>query len=184
MPSVIAVAAGLLILRSISDDGNDRSGGLGRETTQSTVTDPSDIALSPTLPGPTSESTRAGATVVVINAGEVPQSAAGMTTELTNLGYATEPGVSDDDEDALETTVVYFAGPGPPEAVANAVAADLGGVSVEAAPSPLPIASGDSPGAASVFVVLGTDLSGKSLPLPVAPAVPAPPSAPPSATTG
>jgi len=177
--AVIAVAVGFLIFRSISDDGN--AGGLGGATTVPTATDPSGNTVATTVPGqvttptPTSAPTRTGATVVVINASEVPQSAAGFTTELTDLGYATEPGVTDNDDEALPATIVYFASAGAPEAVARTLAQDLGGVAVEAAPSPLPIQEGDSPGSASVFVFLGTDLAGKSLPLP---SVPTPPSTP------
>jgi hypothetical protein len=112
--------------------------------------------------------------VVVINAGEVPQSAAAMTQELADLGYTTVDGISDNDEDAVEETVVYFSGPGGPEAVARSVANDLGGVTVEAAPADMTtlINPEDSAGEASVFVMLGTDLSGDSLPLPQAPAAP------------
>jgi len=177
--TLIAVAAGFLVFRSIGDD--DNTGGVGDLPGDTTM------PAGPTTPGQTTVSGGAattmdpstaritdGGVVVVINAGEVPQSAGAMTTELSDLGYQTEDGVSDNDDDQLEATVVYFSGPGGPEAVARSVAADLGGVTVEAAPSDLAsqIAEGDSPGAATVFVMLGTDLSGQSLPLPQAPAAP------------
>ena len=182
--ALIAVVAGFLIFRSISDDGNGAGGGLGGATTVSPVTDPSGATVPTTAPGqvttptPTGAPVREGATLVVINASEVPQSAAAFTTELTDIGYTAEPGVTDNDDEELTDTVVYFASAGAPEAVARSVAQDLGGVTVEPAPSPLPIQEGDSPGSASVFVFLGTDLAGKSLPLPATPTVPAAPSTP------
>jgi len=182
--AVIAVAAGFLIFRSISDDGNAGGSGLGGETTLTPVTDPSGATIAATVPvgattpEPTGATRRTGASVIVINASEVPESAAAMTTELTDLGYTMEPGVSDNDSEALAATVVYFAGPGGPEAVARTLAADLGNVTVEAAPAEIPISPDDSQGAATVYVILGTDLAGKSLPLPVAPSLPPVPSTP------
>jgi len=182
--AVIAVAAGFLIFRSISDDGNAGGSGLGGETTLTPVTDPSGATIAATAPvgattpDPTGATPRTGASVIVINASEVPESAAAMTTELTDLGYTMEPGVSDNDSEALAATVVYFAGPGGPEAVARTLAADLGNVTVEAAPAEIPISPDDSQGAATVYVILGTDLAGKSLPLPVAPTLPPVPSPP------
>jgi hypothetical protein len=111
---------------------------------------------------------------VVINAGEVSQSAAAMTEELAGLGYTMADGISDNDEDAADETVVFFGGPGGPEAVARSVANDLGGVTVEAAPSDMStlINPDDSAGAATVFVMLGTDLSNQTLPLPQVPVAP------------
>ena len=78
---------------------------------------------------------------------------------------------------------MYFSGPGGPEAVARSVANDLNGVTVEAAPSDMStlINPDDSAGAATVFVMLGTDLSGKTLPLPQPPAAPTNPT---TTTTG
>ncbi len=182
--AVIAVVAGFLIFRSISDDGNAGGSGLGGETTLTPVTDPSGATIAATVPvgattpEPEGATPGTGASVIVINASEVPGSAAAMTTELTDLGYTMEPGVSDNDSEALAATVVYFAGPGGPEAVARTLAADLGNVTVEAAPAEIPISPDDSQGAATVYVILGTDLAGKSLPLPVAPSVPPVPSTP------
>lgn len=178
--AVIAVAVGFLIFRSISD-GDANGGALPGATTlpaggtvapgQTTV---AGGTAGPTTPTTSAERVTEGGSVVVINAGEVSQSAAGMTAELADLGYATVDGISDNDEDAAEETIVYFSGPGGPEAVARSVANDLGGVTVEAAPSDMTtlINPEDSAGEASVFVMLGTDLSGDSLPLPQAPAAP------------
>lgn len=182
--AVIAVAVGFLIFRSISD--GDALGGGALPDTNTTLPDggtvaPGQTTVAPvggaTTPPTTAAPTREGATVVVINAGEVPQSAAAMTQELADLGYTTVDGISDNDEDAAEETVVYFAGPGGPEAVARSVANDLGGVTVEAAPAdPTTLINPeDSAGEATVFVMLGTDLSGKTLPLPQAPAAPTTP---------
>lgn len=167
--SVIAVVAGFLIFRSI---GNGDAGAPDATAT-SVPTAPAESggggnaggATSTTAATQTSAPTRTGATVVVINAGEVGGSAGAMSEELAGLGYTMEPGITDNDDEQQEATVVYFAGPGGPETVARSVAADLGGVAAEPAPNPLPILEGDSPGAATVYVVLGTDLANQELPL-------------------
>jgi hypothetical protein len=189
--AVIAVAVGFLIFRSISDDGDALGGGAlpGATTLPTGVTIPGQTTVqggtaAPNATTPTTAApTRQGASVVVINAGEVSQSAAGMTQELEDLGYTMVDGISDNDEDAAEATIIYFSGPGGPEAVARSVANDLGGVTVEAAPADMTtlINPEDSAGAATVFVMLGTDLSGKTLPLPQAPAAPTNPT---TTTTG
>ena len=98
--ALIAVAVGFLIFRSISDDGDALGGGLPGVTTapgptaapgQTTVV--GDTAPPGATTPTTGAPTREGATVVVINAGEVSQSAAAMTGELEGLGYTMADGI-------------------------------------------------------------------------------------------
>jgi hypothetical protein len=196
--AVIAVAVGFLIFRSISDDGDALGGAVlpdGATTLPTGVTiagqttTPGDTAATgPTTPTTAAARVTEGGTVVVVNAGEEGGSAAAMSTELADLGYTmVEGGVSDNDnvvDEALEETVVYFAGPGGPEAVARSVARDLGNVTVSQSPSDITsqISEEDQSkaGGASVYVMLGIDLSGQALPLPQAPAAPTNP----TTTTG
>jgi hypothetical protein len=191
--AVIAVAVGFLIFRSISDDGDALGpGALSDGATTLPVTIAGQTTIGGTAAGPTTPTTAAaqvteGASVVVVNASEEGGSAAALTAELADEGYQMiGEGVSDNDNvlaEILEETVVYFAGPGGPEAVARSVAADLGNVPVSAAPSDIAdqISSEDSPGEATVYVMLGIDLVGKTLPLPQAPAAP---TVAPTTTTG
>jgi hypothetical protein len=192
--AVIAVVVGFLIFRTIDSGGGSGTAGLPVDTSTITVaggTTPTDGTTATTVAGATttvaSVETRTGATVVVINAGEVSQSAGALTELLTERGYTTVDGVSDADDEQSSTTVVQFLdGTGNPavEAVARTLAADLGGVDVEAVTTAPAVSSGDSVGAATVFVLLGTDKANQ----PLAPAAPTSPSAPsvqtPAPTTG
>lgn len=181
--ALIAVVVGFLIFRSID---NSDAGGLEPSNGQTTVpTAPNGNTTTVAGGGPTATTSggpttttppvREGATVVVINAGEVSQSAGAMSSELEGLGYTLAEAISDDDDDVEETTVVWFQAGNNTEAVARTVAQDLGGVDVGPAPSPIP--TNDSTGAASVFVRLGTDLANEELPI-------APPPNPPAAGGG
>ena len=185
--AVIAVVVGFLIFRTIDSGGDGGATGLPVDTSANTAatgattpgqTTPVTVAGSPTTVG---AETRTGATVVVINAGEVSGSAGAMTDLLTEKGYTTVGGVSDADDEPTETTVVQYldgTGNAAVEAVARTLAADLGGVDVEAVTTAPGVASGDSVGAATVFVLLGTDKANQ----PLAPAAPASPTAPAVAT--
>lgn len=80
--AVVAVVAGFLILRNITDDGGGSSGGAPSDSTTPTST---------TDPPPTSTTepplVTAGTQVVVANASGVAQSAAGMTAQLATVGF-------------------------------------------------------------------------------------------------
>lgn len=183
--AVVAVVVGFLIFRTIDSGGGsalDIPTTVPGGTAPGATTPEGGTAAATTVPGATAPATtvapsRTGATVVVINAGEVSGSAGQMTDLLAQAGYTMEPGVSDNDSDQAETTVVQFLdGTGNPatEAVARSVAADLGGVAVAATATAPAVNQGDSVGAATVFVLLGTDKANSTL----APAAPATPTAP------
>ena len=173
--AVIAVVAGFLIIRELTDDDDPGT---------ATGGDPSDESI-PDLSLPTDGSTPAlgttgsgGArhvddgrsppsarapTIAVANASGIGGSAAAMSSALTVEGYegVVEPGNSTGEQ--LSATVVYYV---PADAVAQAVAqtlaADLGGVSVQPMPTTRPATAGNT-GDATVLVMLGTDAANKSL---------------------
>ena len=185
--TLIALAAGLLIFRSISDDGN--AGGLPGGTTLPVVTDVSGNTVPTTLPGQVTTPTapavtpppsRIGATVVVGNASAASGVAAGMTEQLTELGYTMGAATDQaEGQENLETSIVYYVVGNDTEAVARSLANDLGGLTVEPMPSTEPVVSmGDG----TVLLMLGNDLAGEEIPG-APPSVPSVPSAPTTATT-
>src|SRR5688572_8114418 len=116
--AVIAVAAGLLIFRPISDDGN--AGGLGdipdAATTVPAITQPGETAAPGSTAAGTATTTAAatgrvtdGATVVVANASSTGQVAGPMSDQLAELGYTMgEPTSQEEGPDNLEDSIVYF----------------------------------------------------------------------------
>jgi len=184
--TVVAVAAGFLIFRSISDDGS--AGGVpGGATTLPVVTAPGGGAAAPTVPGQvtapavTGAPDREGAVVVVGNASAASGVAADMTEQLADLGYTM--GTATDQAEGLEnleTSIVYYVPGGSAETVANSLANDMGGLTVEPMPSTLPVASLGDDG--TVVLMLGNDYAGDEVPGP-SPSTPAVPSTPTSETT-
>jgi hypothetical protein len=164
--AVIAVIAGFLILRAITDDDDD-GGSIGGATTTSPGTEVSipggvDSAVTtvatPTTPAPSTT----GATVSVANASGVSGSAAAMTTALQTAGYTTgEPGNDNRGADLATSVVYYVAGDVNAQAVAQSVANALGGLAIEPMPSPPPIDKGL--GTSTVLLMVGTDTAGKTL---------------------
>lgn len=168
--AVVAVIAGFLILRALTDDDSSADeGGTIAPVVSSTVAGATTTAGSASsTPGSAVTSTavaetKVGATIVVANASGVGGSAGSMSEELTADGYegVGEPG--DSNGDPLPASVVYFA-PGDPaaEAVAQSIAAALGGAQTAEIPVPSP-ASGGGVAGATVLVMLGTDAAGKTL---------------------
>lgn len=162
--AVVAVIAGFLILRELTDD----DGGAATEdpTTQTdvggSVVPPGSLVpvnTATTLPAATVPKT--AATVMVANASGVQGSALTMSTALTTAGYTlAEPGNSTGAQ-LTETVVHYVAGDANAQAVAAMVAAELGGKATSEMPAPPPVKDGI--GAATVVVMLGTDTAGKTL---------------------
>jgi hypothetical protein len=163
--AVVAVVAGFLILRSITNDDGTASTTPGGNATVTTpvettpvVTDPP--ATTTTLPQRVTD----GAAVVVANANGVNGSAGQMSRALGAVGYdmgdATNAATS---IGQLEATVIYFAADVPAaQAVAESVNRDLGGdASISALQSPAPTADGSLDG--DVLVMLGNDKAGKTL---------------------
>ena len=177
--ALIAVAVGLLIFRSISDDG-DALGTGGLPAGETTLPSAPTVAGETTVPGgttaptasPTSvPATREGATVVVANASSTGQVAAAMSDQLAELGYTMGEPTSDLAEAPLEKSIVYFSVGNDTEAVARTLALDMGGLDVQPMPSPVPV---EDLGNGSVLLMLGNDLAGEDVPgpPPVAPAAP------------
>lgn len=187
--AVIAVAAGFLIFRSISDD-SDAGGivpttlppGAGATTTPGGTTP--DGATATTVAPVTTAGTRVteGATVIVANASGISGSAGTMSDELEGAGYTMEEPTDDNSDEPLDDTVVYFAVGTATEAVAQSVARDLGNVQFLPMPDPIPTSDG-SLGTAAVLVLLGSDTAGQSLEELTPPAAPSAPTVAAAATT-
>jgi hypothetical protein len=159
--AVVAVVAGFLILRNITDDGGgSASPGEVAESTTST-SDPG-AAQSTTTSTTVAELVKQGATVLVANASGVQGSAAQMSTALGADGFT----VADPPANAttrLEQSIVYFDGSvASAQAVAESVAIVMGGLTVEAVPTPVPT-DGATLAGAGVLVMLGTNQAGKPL---------------------
>lgn len=173
--AVVAVIAGFLILRELTDDDGGDTTALGGDNTvvvgDSTATGDAGVTSTTNSLGATPVATTTtapsrtleGATIAVANASGVSGSAAGMSSALTTAGYVgvAEPGNGTGADQ--ETSSVYFvAGDAAAEAVARSIAADLGGVEVAQMPAERPVSGGDT-GTATVVVMLGSDAAGKSL---------------------
>lgn len=174
--AVIAVVAGFLILRSISD-GGDRQFDLQSAGTAPADNGADDGAATSTIPSstltPAPVATTApplvvdGATVVVANANGIGGSASTMSRALeAGPGFTMgEPTDASSATGTLDTTVIYYDTAQPAaQAVADSVARALGGgVTVLALPAgTAPTASGDLAGA-GVLVMLGLDKAEKTL---------------------
>jgi LytR cell envelope-related transcriptional attenuator len=166
--AVIAVIAGFLILRAITNDdsGND-SIGAGGATTNPTGSTPVSVdvgSLPTSVPGPTTPAgpVRTGATVSVANASGVGGSAAAMSTALQTAGYTMGTPGNNNTGSNLKTSVVYYVdGDAAAQAVAQSVATEMGGVQIAVMPAPPPIDKGL--GTSTVLVMVGTDTAGKTL---------------------
>jgi hypothetical protein len=169
--AVVAVVAGFLILRSISDDDTELGIPVGGAT-GSTVPTPTSPPPggSVATPAPTTPSTvapiKTGATVVVANASFIGGTAGQMSRALEADGYSMGDATDAAGlEGALTASIIYYdpaqVGALP---VANTLAASLGGgvTVVELPAGTPPIESGDLAGA-GVLLMLGTDKAGKSL---------------------
>jgi len=181
--AVIAVVAGFLILRNITDDGGSSDAGSTVETTvASTVPDTANATTTTTEP----PLVTVGATVVVANASGVPGSAGRMTDELVAVGFTTATATNA--TTSLEQSIVYFdPAIAAAQSVADSVARVMGGLAVEAVPTPVPV-DGASLGDAGVLLMLGTAQADKTIAElsapPAAPTVTAPPVAGADTTTG
>jgi len=164
--AVIAVIAGFLILRAITDDDDDGGGAVSPSTDASTDgTGTATSGSSPAEGGSTAPTTppvaKTAATVVVANASGISGSAAGMTQALAGAGYTMgDPGDATG-PDLTATIVHYVDGDATAQAVAALVAADMGGVQTGPMPIPPPIQQGL--GASTVLVMVGTDTANKTL---------------------
>ena len=164
--AVVAVVAGFLILRNITDDNDGASSALGDgggEVADSTTTT-ADPALATTTIAPTTtvpQLVTEGATVVVANASGVPGSAGRMSTALGAVGYTMAEATNATSQ--LEVSIVYY-DPAvvAAQAVAESVARSMGGLEVAPVPTPVPIEGGALNGS-GVVVMLGTAQADKTL---------------------
>lgn len=159
--AVVAVVAGFLILRNITDDGG--GSGNGGITADSTVPDTVDNTVADTTTTTTEPPlVTVGATVVVANASGVPGSAGRMTTELAGAGFEMAE-ATNATSSGLEASIVYY---DPSIAasidVAGSVARVMGDLAVETVPTPVPV-EGASLNGAGVLVMLGTNQADKTL---------------------
>ncbi len=161
--AVVAVIVGFLILNNITDDGPSASDGGSTpvETTPGDTTGSSVIGnttTTTTLPPLVTE----GATVVVANASGVPGSAGRMTTELATLGFVMADATNSTQSGLTASIVQYDPSIAAAQAVAESVARSMGGVAVEAVPTPPPVEGGSLNGA-GVLVLLGTDQADQTI---------------------
>ncbi len=124
------------------------------------------IATTTTTPTPTTTEApplvTEGATVIVANASIVGGSAGRMTDELASNGFTTgEATNAAEGVDLDDSTVHFVAGDADAEAVANSLAAALGGVEVSEVPDPIPTETGELAG--QVLLLLGTNQADRTL---------------------
>lgn len=173
--AVVAVVAGFLILRSISDGGEQSLdfGGVPSDV----AADQADVATDPaatspitiaTLPPETTQPAlvTSGASVIVANANGVGGSASAMSRALeTGGGFAmVDPVNASVTINDLDVSVIYYVSTNPSaQAVADSLATVLGGVgSVAPMPDVAPTRDGTLNGA-DVLLMLGNDKAGKTL---------------------
>jgi len=170
--AVIAVVAGYLILRSITDGGSDTGalnpgGGVETPGGVTNTTDPADISSTvPTLaPEPTEPPGLVidGATVIVANANGRGGSAGQASLILENSAGFTvlpTPTKASSSMQAIDASVIYYVdGDAAAQTVANSLNVVMGGgLNVQALPDPAPITDGDMKGA-TVLLMLGVDFS-------------------------
>jgi hypothetical protein len=160
--AVVAVIVGFLILNNITDDGS--SAGDGDTTPTESVPDTTGSTVAETTTPTTTEPplVTEGATVVVANASGVPGSAGRMTTELATLGFVMAEATNSTQTGLTASIVHYDPSIAAAQSVAESVARSMGGLTVEAVPTPPPIDGGSLNGA-GVLVLLGTDEADKTI---------------------
>jgi cytoskeletal protein RodZ len=175
--AAVAVIAGFLVLRSITDQvdgpgnivGSDNAA--SDEATATVTTAPMSAAarpLSTTTTTTTTTSTtvassaaKSDAIVVVANASGVDRSATAMIAELEAAGYTTAP-VANTTGPRLERSIIYYLEEDPASlAVARLLAGQIPTAQTLAMPEPPPL---DRPlNGATVALLLGRDAAGRSL---------------------
>jgi hypothetical protein len=163
--AVLAVLLGFFVLRDIRGDQGEGVPAGGNAATQEPTTE----TAVEQVPATTTTLLLTAFKVQITNASGVAGSAGQLTTELQGRGYIVQPALNKSEITPKQTvTVVYYLLGS--EAAAAAIAGELGGVSTQPMPTPIPTETGNL-GEATVLVLLGTDLAGR--PLGAAPASPA-----------
>jgi len=169
--AAVAVIAGYLILRSITDGGNDTGalnpgGGIeAPETGSSTVPDSSDSV--PSLPTQTTEPPPAHpvgpSKLIVANANGKSGSADQASRVLSSSAKfeTVEPTNDTPSSPNIDTSLIYFDPSDPDaEAVAGTLKYVLGGTpNIAELPDPIPIANDGDMKGATVLLMLGTDFN-------------------------
>jgi hypothetical protein len=174
--AVVAVVAGFLILRSISDGGEqsldfNRTGSpssgdeAGNDDTAPDSTTGETIA---TLPTTTTQPplVTEGASVIVANANGVGGSASAMSRALETGASFTmvDPVNSSATIGDIDVSVIYFQASNPAaESVANSLSTVLGGVATVAPMPETPPTRDGTLNGADVLLMLGNDKAGKTL---------------------
>ncbi len=171
--AAVAVVAGFLILRSVTDSTAGSEEEIGdAATTTLTATQASTTSVSPsTTTAATTTSTttttvapaasKSDAIVVVANASGVGGSATAMTAALAADGYTTAP-VANSTGPRIERSIIYYLESDPAAlGVAHLLAAQIPTAQVLPMPDPPPL---DRPlNRATVALLLGTDAAGRPL---------------------
>lgn len=163
--AIVAVVAGFLILRNITDDGGSGStGALDNSSEDGEDTTATSNLLPATTVAPTTtqfEVVTEGATVVVANANNTGGSAGRMSDTLELAGFTM--GTPTNATEILEASVVYYdPATSGAQVVAESVAYTMGDVEVAEVPTPIPTEDGTM-GDGQVLVLLGSDEADKTL---------------------
>ena len=169
--AAIAVIAGFLILRSITDPAAGSEAVVGDVATTTVAAPASTTGMSLSIETTTTTSTtsttvaprasKSDATVVVANASGVDGSATAMTADLAAAGYTTAP-VANATGPRLEQSIIYYLqGDAASLGVARLLAEQIPTAQTLPMPQPPPL---DRPlSAATVALLLGRDAAGRPL---------------------
>jgi LytR cell envelope-related transcriptional attenuator len=173
--AIVAVVAGFLILRSISDGGADSADFPDPSGSAAGANDGSDDSPDATDPGssvpalPTTTTTppliKLGASIVVANANGQGGTAGSMSRAIATDGFTVvDPTDASSAVNALDESVIYF-DPAVPAAqdVANSLARVLGGVSSIAPLEGTPPTKDGTLNGGNVLLMLGLDKANKTL---------------------
>jgi hypothetical protein len=160
--AVVAVIVGFLILNNITNDGPSAGDTSGVPVDPTPDTTDNAVAENTTTTTTEPPFVTEGATVVVANASGVPGSAGRMTTELATLGFVMAEATNSTQSGLTASIVQYDPTIAAAQAVAETVARSMGGLTVEAVPTPPPVEGGSLNGA-GVLVLLGTDEADKTI---------------------
>lgn len=172
--AVVAVVAGFLILRSLSDGGEQTldfgATNPGAGATSGDTSDDATTADSVPSTAPTTTTTPpivvTGASVMVANANTVSGSASSMTRALeTGAGFTmVDPVNSSATIGDIEESAIYYVADVPAaQIVAESLSRVLGGVATIAPMPATPPTSSGELGGAGVLLMLGNDKAGKTL---------------------
>lgn len=166
--AVVAVVAGFLILRNLTQEDSSVAGSgdpSGQVAAVDATTTTIDVGVTTSSEAPATTAPPAlvteGAIVVVANGNTVGGSAGRMSETLGTAGY--NMGTPVNAGQTIDDSIVYFDPTNPSaQAVAESVGRTLGNVSVLTISTPAPTENG-SLGEAGVLVVLGNNQADKTL---------------------